>query len=151
MPPSTDAEPVETMHSVETVERGEEQEPPAQTDLEPVSHLSPPRQGKDADDLSAAAGALPLARPPKTTLGPQPAAYMRRPPQRLEPGEEPTLSREREALKTRAIAVLIGVAIVTILLISTLSRCSPPPKEVKRGPIKEKLKMAVEPPPPYVD
>jgi hypothetical protein len=61
------------------------------------------------------------------------------------------LSSEREALLVRTILVLAGVIVVAILLISSLSKCSGSPKEMKRGPVKEQLKMAVEPPAPYVD
>jgi transcriptional regulator with XRE-family HTH domain len=113
---------------------------------EPAPQCAAAVEEKPAGDLFAAAPELAL--PPKTNLG----SYQQ-PPRRLSqrPGSEPTLSSEREALKWRAAMVIAGIVVVTILLISALSRCSAPPKEVKRGPVKERLKLAVEPPAPYVD
>jgi hypothetical protein len=130
--------------------------PPTEPVVEPASpQTDAPAQApqpfaaaeeKPAGDLFVAGPAL--ARPPKTNLG----TYQQQPRHLSHrPGSESTLSSEREALKWRAAMVIVGVVVVTILLISALSRCSAPPKEVKRGPVKERLKLAVEPPAPYVD
>jgi hypothetical protein len=132
-------------------EVGEEPELPAQTEPAPVFPFSPLPQEKTPDNLFDTAVLPPLARPPKTTLEPQPPAYMRRLPQNTEPEQERGLSSERAALRMRIIYVSIGVIVVTILLISAISNCSAPAKEMKRGPVKERLKMAVEPPAPYID
>ena len=47
---------------------------------------------------------------------------------------------------------MVGAAVLAlaILLVAMLSQCSAPPKEVRRGPIRERLDLVVEPPAHYV-
>lgn len=147
------AQPEGTPAAPESAEEPVSDEPTAGTGAGPAGGEAAGQTVEEnvVGDLFVPTGPSPFARPPKSTLGASTSPYARRLSQHPGSGEQPTLSSERAALKWKTTAVLVGVLIVFLLFISSLSRCSGPQKEIERGHEKQHLKMAVEPPAPYVD